>query len=111
MARLSLALEGTSSSFWQLPCMPGTLCHLALMALAASCGVGTARLQRPSLRAGATTRHPMLSASCDDNWKAWRRRPHLSDGFFEGPGSLTGRLHQHPGRSLTQHRNTAYAAL
>gem|GEM_PF-2924285 len=79
--------------------------------LAASYGVGTSRLQRPSIRAGATTRHPILSASCDASWKACRRRPHLSDGFFEGPGSSTGRLHQHPGRSLTQHRHTAYAAL
>ena len=29
-------------------------------------------------------------------WKACRRRPHLSDGFFEGPGSSTGRLRQQP---------------
>jgi hypothetical protein len=79
--------------------------------LAASSGVGTSRLHRPSIRAGATTRHPMLSVSFDDPWKACRRRPHLSDGFFAGPGSATGCLRQHQGRSLTQHRNTAYAAL
>ena len=73
--------------------------------------LGPHRLQRPSLRAGLHTRHPMLSASFDESWKACRRRPHLSDGFFARPGSLTGRLHQHQGRSLTQHRNTAYASL
>src|SRR5262245_23543376 len=37
--------------------------------LAASYGVGTSRLQQPSIRAGATTRHPILSASFDDTWK------------------------------------------
>src|SRR6266851_9004347 len=41
MARLSLALDGKSSYVWRLPCIPGTLCHLAPMTLAASCGVGT----------------------------------------------------------------------
>jgi len=33
------------------------------MGLAASVGVGANRLQRPSIRAGANTRHPILSAS------------------------------------------------
>ena len=36
---------------------------MASIGLAASCGVGTSRLQRPSIRVGANTRHPMLSAS------------------------------------------------
>jgi hypothetical protein len=63
---------------------------MASIGLAASVGAGTSRLQRPSIRAGATTRHPILSTSFDDNWKACRRRPHLSDGFFARPGSLTG---------------------
>jgi hypothetical protein len=75
------------------------------------CGVGTSRLQRPSIRAGSTTRHPILYASFDESWKACGRRPHLSDGFLERPGSSTGRLHQHQVRGLTQHRHTAYAAL
>ena len=47
------------------------------------------------IRAGSHARHPMLSASFDDSRKSCGRRPHLSDGFFERPGSLTGRLHQH----------------
>jgi hypothetical protein len=75
----------------------------APVGLATSFGVGTDCLQRPALRASSKTRHPMLSASFDNNWKVCRRRPHLSDGFFAGPGSLTGRLHQHHGQSLTQH--------
>jgi len=87
------------------------LCHLAPITLAASCGVGTSRLQRPSIRAGTHTRHPMLSASFDDSRKACRRRPHLYDGFFARPGKITGRPHQHQGQSLTQHRQTAHAAL
>jgi len=87
------------------------LCHLAPITLAASCGVGTSRLQRPSIRAGTHTRHPMLSASFDDSRQACRRRPHLYDGFFARPGKITGRLHQHQGQSLTQHRQTAHAAL
>ena len=35
------------------------------------------RLQRPSIRAGSSARHPILSASFDTCWKAQRRRPHL----------------------------------
>jgi hypothetical protein len=84
---------------------------MAPIGLAASGGVGLHRLQRPSIRAGLHTRHPILSASFDESWKACGRRPHLSDGFFARPGSFTGRLHQHQGRSLTQHRNIAYASL
>jgi hypothetical protein len=79
--------------------------------LAASCGVGTSRLQRPSIRAGPHTRHPILSASFDESWKACRRRPHLYDGLRGRPGISTGRLHQHQGRSLMQHRTIAYASL
>jgi hypothetical protein len=88
-----------------------TLCHMAPIGLAASCGVGTSRLQRPSIRAGSHTRHPMLSASFDKSRKACRRRPHLSDGFFRWPGNITGRLHQHPGQSLMQHRKTPSTSL
>jgi hypothetical protein len=72
--------------------------HTASRGLAASCSVGANRLQRPSLRAGSNTRHPMLSASCDESGKSCRRRPHLSDGFVERLGRVTGRLHQHLGR-------------
>jgi hypothetical protein len=111
MVQFSLDALGKSACICVLRGMLWALGSIASIGLAASWGVGTSRLQRPSLRAGATTRHPILSASFDDNWKACRRRPHLSDGFFAGPGSLTGRLHQHQGRSLTPHRNTAYAAL
>ena len=41
--------------------------HLAPIGLAASCGVGTSRLQRPSIRAGVHTRHPILYASFDES--------------------------------------------
>ena len=73
--------------------------------------LGPRRLQRPSIRAGAT---PVTRFSLRLSTRAGRpvgRRPHLSDGFFAGPGSTTGRLHQHQGRGLTQHRQTAYASL
>ena len=53
----------------------------------------------------------MLSASVDKSRKACRRRPHLSDGFFAGPGNSTDRLHQHQGRSLTQPPTTDEASL
>jgi hypothetical protein len=111
MAHFSLALVGKPSGVGMRPGIPGTLCHVAPGGLAASFDVGTPRLQRPAIRAGSHTRHPMLSASCDDNWKACRRRPHLYDGFFEEPGNSTGRLHQHQDLGVTQHRNTAYAFL
>ena len=45
------------------PDAPG---HMASSRLAASIGVGTFRLQRPSIRASLSTRHPILSASFDD---------------------------------------------
>ncbi len=72
---------------------------------------GDHRRQRPSIRASSSARHPMLSASFDDCWKAQRRRPHLYDGLRGRPGNSTGRLHQHQGRSLIPHRNIAYASL
>ena len=107
----SVAAVVKPSGVFFLPCLLWALCHMAPIGLAASCGVGTSRLQRPSLRAGLHTRHPMLSASFDKSRKACRRRPHLSDGFFRWPGNITGRLHQHPGRSLIQHRKTTYTSL
>src|SRR5262249_36889461 len=85
--------------------------HLAPIGLAASCGVGTSRLHRPSLRAGVHTRHPMLSASFDESWKAYGRRPHLYDGLLRMPGNATGRLYQPPGQEVAQARNPAYASL
>jgi len=70
------------------PCNAGeALCPLASRTLAASYGVGTHGLPRPALRAGVNTGHPLLSASCDERRQAWRRRPHLSDGFLARPGS------------------------
>ena len=39
------------------------------ISLAASCGVGTHRLQRPFIRAGTNTRHPILYASFDGSQK------------------------------------------
>jgi hypothetical protein len=78
------------SGVFFLPSILWALRHTAPIGLAASGGVGTSRLQRPSLRAGSNARHPMLSASFDDTWKACRRRPHLSDGYFAGPGKNTG---------------------
>jgi hypothetical protein len=85
--------------------------HLAPIGLAASCGVGTSRPQRPSIRAGVHTRHPILYASFDESWKAYGRRPHLYDGLLRMPGNSTGRLYQHPGQEVTQSRNPAYASL
>ena len=81
------------------------------ISLAASCGVGTHRLQRPSIRAGSHTRHPILSASFDGSRKACRRRPPSLRRLFARPGNCTGRLHQHQDRGGTQHRNTAYTSL
>ena len=94
-----------------LPCLLCALCHIALTGLVASCDVGTSCRQRPALRAGAHTRPPMLSASVDERRQACGRRPHLSDGFCQWPGNLTGRLHQHHGLGVTPHRNTAEASL
>ena len=65
-------------------------------------GLGPGGLQRPSIRAGSHTRHPILYASCDDRRKTLRRRPHLSDGVSRAPGITPGRLHQHHGHSLTR---------
>jgi hypothetical protein len=108
MAPFAVALLGKPACVWGRPDMPGTLCHLAPSGLAASCGVEISRLQRPSLRAGAHPRHPRRSASFDACGKAHRRRPHLSDGVLRRPGHATGRLHQHPGRGVTRHRQRAY---
>ena len=58
-----------------IPCILWTLCRMTLIGPAASCGVGTHRLQRPSLRAGSNAHHPMLSTPFDDRWKACGRRP------------------------------------
>jgi hypothetical protein len=109
-----LAHPGGGDRWWGyvfLPCILWALCHMTPIGLAASWGAGTLRLQRPSIRAGSHTRHLILHASCDESWKACGRRPHLSDGFLHGPGSLTGRLHQDQGREVTQHLNSAYASL
>ena len=78
--------------------------HMAWFELTASCGVGTSRLQRPSIRAGLGARHPMLYAPFDDSWKAQRRRPHLYDGLLRRPGIFPGRLHQHQGLGVTLHQ-------
>jgi hypothetical protein len=90
------------------PDAPG---HMASSRLAASIGVGTFRLQRPSIRAGLRTRHPMLSASVDERWKACRRRPHLYDGVLRRPGICAGRLYQHLDHGVTLHRQSAYPSL
>jgi hypothetical protein len=60
-------------------------------------GVEIVCLQRPSIRAGLGTRHPILYASFDESRKTRRRRPHLNDGLLSRPGKCTGRLHQHQG--------------
>jgi hypothetical protein len=85
--------------------------HSAPIALAASCGVETGSLQRPSIRAGLGARHPILSTSFDQNWKPCGRRSHLYDGSFERPGKATGRLRQNQGRCPTRHRHNPYASL
>jgi hypothetical protein len=87
------------------------LCPMVGIGLAASCSVGANRLQRPSIRAGSNTRHPILYASWDESGKSCRRRPHLSDGFFERPGSLPGRLHQHLDRGAPPRWQLAEASL
>src|SRR4029434_10810508 len=58
-----------------------------------------------------TPRHLMLSASVDASRKAQRRRPHLYDGVLRRPGICSGRLHQHPNRGVTLHRQSAYTSL
>jgi hypothetical protein len=93
---------------WLHPDAPGPMTS---MCLAASLGVGTERLQRPSLRAGAHTRHPMLSASFDESRKAQRRRPHLYDGWLRRPGNAPGRLHQPPDRGVTPHQPSVSPSL
>src|SRR6266852_8736324 len=84
---------------------------MASIELAASVGVETDRLQRPSIRASAHARHPILYASFDARWTAQRRRPHLYDGVLRRPGIFTGRLHQHQSLSVTPHRPSVYPSL
>jgi hypothetical protein len=98
-------------SIFLLPLSSLELCHPAPIGLAASCGVGTSRRQRPSIRAGSNTHHPILYTSFDESWKAYGRRPHLYDGLLGRPGNSTGRLHQHQGQEVTQQRKPAYASL
>ena len=81
------------------------------MRLAASYGVESHRLQRPSIRAGAHARHLILSASVDASRKAQRRRPHLYDGVLGRPRISAGRLHQHHSRGVTRHGQRVYPSL
>jgi hypothetical protein len=106
-----LPLLSSPLAYVFLPSILGALGHMPPIGLAASCGVETSCLQRPSIRADSTTRHLILYASCDESWQACGRRPHLYDGFFAWPGSSTGHLHQHLGSGVTQHRHTAYASV
>ena len=69
--------------------------HMALILLAASFGVKTSRLQRPSIRADSSVRHPILFASFDDSRKSFGRRPHLYDDLLSRPENSPGRLHPH----------------
>jgi hypothetical protein len=62
-----LPLLSSPLAYFFLPCILWALGAIAPIGLAASYGVGTSRLQRPSLRAGSTTRHPILHASCDES--------------------------------------------
>src|SRR5215475_5147688 len=84
---------------------------MASIELAASVGVETNRLQRPSIRASSHARHPILYASADESGKTQRRRPHLYDGVLRRPGIFTGRLHQHQSLSVTPHRQSVYSSL
>ena len=109
--RESGTLPGQELSCHTPGSMPDAPGYMASSRLAASIGVGTFRLQRPSIRAGLTTRHPMLSASVDERWKACRRRPHLYDGVLRRPGICAGRLHQHLDQGVTLHRPSVYLSL
>jgi hypothetical protein len=101
-AILAIILSSTSDA----------LSHMASIGLATSRGVETDRLQRPSIRASANARHPILHASFDESWKACGRRPHLLRRLvLDRPGVFTGRLHQHQGSGVTQRLNTTYASL
>src|SRR5258705_651634 len=84
---------------------------MASIELAASVGVETDRLQRPSIRASSHARHPILYASFDESGKAQRSRPHLYDGVLRRPGIFTGGLHQHQSLSVTPHRPNVYPSL
>ena len=66
------------------------------------CGVGTSRLQRPSIRAGLGARHPMLSAPFDDSWKAQEEdNPLSTTACFAGPEFSRVASHQHQGLGVT----------
>ena len=93
---------------WLNPAAPS---HMTSMRLAASCGVESSRLQRPSSRAGSHPRHLILSASGDASRKAQRRRAHLNDGVLRRPGFFAGRLHQYPDRGVMLHHPRADSAL
>jgi hypothetical protein len=71
----------------------------------------TSRRQRPALRAGFTTRHPLRQTACDESGKAGRRRPRRSSGFCASPGRAPGHLHPPQGRALPQPRHTPDASL
>jgi len=79
--------------------------------LAASVGVETSCLQRPSIRASTGARHPILYTSIDVSRQPLRRRPHLYDGVLRRPGISTGRLHQYSDQGVTPHPPSAYPSL
>jgi hypothetical protein len=85
--------------------------HMALIPLVASFSVETSRLQRPSIRADSSARHPILFASFDDSRKPFGRRPHLYDGLLSRPENSPGRLHQHLELSVTRYRCLPYPSL
>ena len=93
---------------WRDSDAPG---HMPSRRLAASWGVESHGLQRPSIRAGAHARHLILYASIDASRKAQRRRPHLYDGVLGRPGISSGRLHQYPDRGVTPHQPSTYTSL
>jgi hypothetical protein len=106
--RASQGRGNSSNHPWLNSDAPG---HIPSMRLAASCGVEIHRLERPSIRAGAHTRHLILSASVDESRKAQKRRPHLYDGVLGRPGNFSGRLHQDPERGVTLHQPSTYTSL
>jgi hypothetical protein len=97
-----------TDSLAQVCFLPGWRCALTWPRVAGGfLGRWAPRLQRPAIRAGSSARHPLLSASCDDWWKAQRRRPHLYDGVLRRPGICAGRLHQHADQGVMPHRQSA----
>ena len=111
MARRVITFQSRDGPYyhpWPNPAAPG---HMTSRRLAASYGVESSRLQRPSLRAGSHPRHLILHASCDASRKAQRRRPHLNNGVLGRPGFFAGRLHQYPDRGMTPHQPSTYTSL